>query len=256
VKKIEFKIPPHVFDAVYRMPAWQKALIFAASWTIPLALFWFLFLSAKLGELDTISDRIPKLRQEVRQLEAKKSQLPKLEKELKELQKLLKKALNLLPEKEDIPAVLTEISSLGNEARLEFHSFQPQKEILKDFYAEIPVSLQFSGPFHNTLVFFDKISKMARIVHIRDISMGGAKESAGIYSQLASQATEPQGSSSNSSPAPSSGADMAKTEIERGSSWVINTKCTAVTYRFLTADEIKAKQKKKQKSHKKRRRKR
>ena len=255
MKKIEFKIPPHVFDAIYRMPAWQKALIFVASWAIPLALFWFLFMSAKLGELDSISTRIPKLRQEVRQLEAKKAQLPKLEKELQELEKLLATALKLLPEKEDIPSVLTEISSLGNEARLEFKSFQPQKERIKDFYVEIPVNLEFSGPFHNTLVFFDKVSKMARIVHIKDVTMGGGKESAGIYSQLAAgSGSGGPVPSQASSGAPGQSADQGG--ISRGSSWVINTKCTAVTYRFLTAEELKAQQKKKKKKKKRRKKRR
>jgi len=255
VKKpsINFKIPPYVFDAVYRMPAWQKALIFAASWIIPIALFWFLFFSGKIGELDSISTRIPKLRQEVKQLEAKKKLLPKLEKELEGLQEILKQAMRLLPEKEDIPSVLTEISSLGNESRLEFKSFRPGKEVVHDFYASIPVSLEFQGPFHNTLVFFDHIAKMARIVHITEVNMGGAKQSKAIFSQTANNSGQ-----GGSGAAQTSGGSNGETggdadSLLRGSSWVINTKCNAATYRFLTPEEIKAIEKQK-KGRKKRNR--
>ncbi len=246
---MQLKIPSSIFDTVYSMPVWQKILILLASWLIPLGLFWYLFLSARIGELDTISTKIPKLKKEIATLEQKSKQIPKLEKELKEMQGILAQAMKLLPEKEDIPSVLTSISSLGNEARLEFQAFRPGTEKVHDFYVSIPVSLEFKGPFHNTVVFFDRISRMARIVHIQDVSMGGAKESAQIWSQ----ATKDTGKNS----ATSSSSTTAKVEsgqnedvIQRGSTWVIQTKCTAVTYRFLTPEE----QKKRKRRNKKKKR--
>jgi len=199
-----------------------------------------LFLSAKIGEIDSISSKIPKLKQEIAALEAKSKQLPKLEKDLKAMQEILNQAVKLLPEKEDIPSVLTEISSLGNEARLEFQSFKPAGERREKFYAAIPVTLDFRGPFHNSVVFFDRVSKMARIVHIKDVSMGNAKESNEVWSQTVKD------SGSVNGPAPKGGeAQDSDDLVQRGTNWVIQTKCTAVTYRFLTPEEQKAAKKKK-----------
>ncbi len=238
--KFQIKIPSTLFDTVYRMPIWQKALIFIISWLLPIGLFWYLFLSARIGEIDSISNKIPKLRQEIAILEQKSKQIPKLEKELKEMEGLLKQAMKLLPEKEDIPSVLTEISSLGNEARLEFQAFKPGTERINNFYAAIPVSLELEGPFHNTVVFFDRISRMARIVHIEDVTMGKAKESSQIWSQAVNK--EKTSSAKSLSPAASqaksTGVDN-KGVVQRGSNWIIHTKCTAVTYRFLTPEEQK-----------------
>ncbi len=246
---LQLKIPSTIFDTVYSMPLWQKILILVISWIIPIALFWYLFLSVRMGEIDSISSKIPQLRHEISVLETKKKQIPRLEKELKEMEKILKQALRLLPEKEDIPSVLTSISSLGNEARLEFQAFRPGREQVHDFYASIPVSLEFRGPFHNTVVFFDRVSRMARIVHIKDVTMGGAKESSQIWSQVSSKA---KGGSSQGKGA--AGADTSSSKgdlnlVQRGSTWVVNTKCTAVTYRFLTPKE----QKKLHKTKKKKR---
>ncbi len=258
-KKPNFQIPSRLFDAVYNLQLWQKALILLISWLVPLGLFWFLFLSGSLTEIDTISAQIPKLRQEIRILEAKKKRLPEMEKELRALKDILKQALRLLPEKEDIPSVLTEISSLGNEAGLEMKSFTPGNEKVEGFYAAIPVSLSFAGPFHNTLVFLDKVGKMARIVHIREVEMGQAEESANIWSRKAEGASQGSADTAQASAAGAEASGEAVTDesgpVERGSSWIINTKCTAVTYRFLTPEEQKAlreaqsKKKKKKKKH-------
>jgi len=246
LSKPTFKIPPQLFDAVYNLPAWQKMLILLASWAVPLVLFWFFFLAGSLGEMKTISSKIPQLKQEIRNLEAKKKRLPQLENDLKEMEKILQQALKLLPEKEDIPSVLTEISSLGNESGLEMKSFTPGGEQVQGFYAAIPVSLTFSGSFHNTLVFFDKVGKMARIVHIKEVNMGQAKESHNIWSQKgagASGAGKEAVTPSAGSKTSASGGEM----VERGSNWVINTNCRAVTYRFLTPEEQKARNSKKTK---------
>ncbi|NPA94101.1 MAG: type 4a pilus biogenesis protein PilO [Thermodesulfobacteria bacterium] len=253
------KIPSTLFDTVYNMPLWQKILIFVASWVVPIALFWYLFLAARIGEIDSISSRIPKLKQEIAALEQKSKQLPKIEKELKEMEGLLKQAMKLLPEKEDIPSVLTEISSLGNEARLEFEEFKPGKEQIHDFYAAIPVSLKLKGPFHNTVVFFDRVSRMARIVHIENVTMGKAKEASQIWSQAVNSSSNKAAGAKGGSQAAASGAkpggDGSKGVVQRGSNWVISTKCTAVTYRFLTPEEQeRLKKEKKNKKKKKRRR--
>lgn len=216
-----------------------------ASWVIPIGLFWFFFLAGSLGEIETISTRIPRLKREIATLEAKKKQIPQLERDLVELTKILQQAVKLLPEKEDIPTVLTEISSLGNEAGLEMKSFTPGVEKKEGFYASIPVSITFSGPFHNTMVFFDKVGKMARIVHIKQVNMGQPRETTNIWSQQSGDAKSPGSAATSGSMGEPGGSSEER--VERGSSWVVNTTCSAVTYRFLKPEEQVVKKKRKKK---------
>ena len=68
------------------------------------------------------------------------------------------------------------ISDHGTSAGLEFNTFTPGKETPKDFYAEILISIQVSGPYHNVGYFLDQVSKLERIVTVRDIKMGSPKE--------------------------------------------------------------------------------
>ena len=72
--------------------------------------------------------------------------------------------------------MLANVSQSGKDAGLEFLLFQPKPEVLKDFYAEIPVSIQVTGSYHQVAIFFDKVSKLSRIVNIKDIDMAPAKE--------------------------------------------------------------------------------
>lgn len=255
IRKATFKIPVGLEQYVYLMPFWQKVLICIVAFSIPCIAFWFLFLAPRLHELDGISGKIPMLRREVMILQKKAKMIPELEAELKEMDKVLKKAMRLLPESKDIPAILTEISSLGNEEHLDFLSFKPGAEIKREFYAEIPVSLSIQGPFHNTMRFFDKITKMARIVHIRDISMGGAREEREIWSKTAATEKSPgakTGPPINQASGLKGQAPNMQTETapDRGPVWIISTKCTAVTYRFLTEEEQKAQSKEGKKAKK------
>ena len=231
------KIPAGLQQTVFLMPLWQKLAIWVIAIVIPGSLFWFLYMSPRLEEMNTINGKIPKLKKEVAILEAKVKQMPQLEKELGEMEDILKQALRLLPEDKDIPAVLTEISSLGNEEHLEFLSFKPLPESKKDFYAAIPVQLQITGPFHNTMRFFDKVGSMARIVHIKEIHMGNARETSEVWSQK--------------STAGATGPEASRTGSERGRNLIISTSCKAVTYRFLTPEEQKAHKKKKNRKKKK-----
>jgi type IV pilus assembly protein PilO len=80
-------------------------------------------------------------------------------------------AKKLLPEKREIPSLLTGISQSGQDAGLEFLTFQPQNETIKDFYAEIPVFIKVSGGYHNVAMFFDNVSRLYRIVNMKDIEM-------------------------------------------------------------------------------------
>jgi type IV pilus assembly protein PilO len=91
----------------------------------------------------------------------------KLESVKRELE--IKKAQ--LPDKKEIPQLLTAISSLGKESGLNFLLFRPKPEVPKEFYAEIPVEIQVEGSYHEVASFFSKVGNLYRIVNITNVSM-------------------------------------------------------------------------------------
>ena len=156
-------------------PRTKLALTFAL-FLIPAVIFYFVSYSPtadKIGKLDKQKDSLTK---EVREVERKAADLKKFEKELEEARAVFEETSILLPKEKEIPRLLTDISALGRAAGLEFLTFKPQADIPKDFYAEIPISINVSGPYHNIGYFFDQVSKLERIVTVSNIKMGSPKK--------------------------------------------------------------------------------
>jgi len=162
---------------------------------------WFLYMPQK--------EQITRLEGELQSAKTKLARLKNVEKNLRAFRKKFKatelkfkEALKLLPDKEEIPTLLSSISNLGAESGLEFILFQPQKEQARNFYAEIPLKLEVTGPYHNVATFFDKVSRLGRIVNIGDVKM----------TQMTAAKTQ---------------SDVV----------VLKTGCTATTYKFIETKE-------------------
>ena len=72
--------------------------------------------------------------------------------------------------------LLTDISNLGKTAGVEIRSFKREDERLHDFYAEVPISIELSGRFHDIARFFDLMAKLPRIVNMGAIDIDVGKE--------------------------------------------------------------------------------
>jgi type IV pilus assembly protein PilO len=97
---------------------------------------------------------------------------PKLEEEIKGLEKQLEKALVKLPEEKEIPKLLTQVNTLGQQSGLEFLLFRPAAPVKKGFYAEVPIEIRVQGEYHSLGAFLDRVSKLERIVNVADIRIG------------------------------------------------------------------------------------
>jgi type IV pilus assembly protein PilO len=85
--------------------------------------------------------------------------------------------MKALPEKEEIPALLDGIAMAARDAGLDIIQFQPKNEVIKEFYAEVPLALHVVGNYHNIAIFFDRISNLPRIVNVSAIKLMPQKES-------------------------------------------------------------------------------
>lgn len=111
------------------------------------------------------------LERKVSEVRAIVANLAAFEAELSEMEQRLKQALRQLPDSKELPGLLTDVTSLGKDAGLEFKAFRPQDEVARDFYAEVPIQIEFSGDYHDIARFFDKVSKLPRIVNVSQLNM-------------------------------------------------------------------------------------
>jgi type IV pilus assembly protein PilO len=101
--------------------------------------------------------------------------LPKLQKELQEWDAKLKAAVAQLPDRKEIPDLLSSLSTKARESGLEILLFRPRAENFQEFYAEIPVDIVVRGGFFNAVTFFDEVGKLNRLVNIDNIDLKNPK---------------------------------------------------------------------------------
>jgi type IV pilus assembly protein PilO len=90
---------------------------------------------------------------------------------VEELRGALKEAIAQLPDTKEIPDLLSNISDAGRASGLEIVQFRQRPEQFKDFYAEVPVEVLVRGTYFEVESFFDRVSRLTRIVNVADIGM-------------------------------------------------------------------------------------
>ena len=139
-----------------------------------LAAWWYVLFQPAWAEWDQLQTQLASLEQQLFQKRRIAANLPHLEAEIKQLQERLKASVARLPEEKEIPTLLTQVNSLGEESGLAFTLFRPQAAVKKDFYSEVPIQVRVEGSFHALGAFFDRIGKMERIVNIGALNVAPA----------------------------------------------------------------------------------
>jgi type IV pilus assembly protein PilO len=149
----------------------QKALVVVGVAASIIALYWFTLYGGKRTELQGLERRLTQIEAKLNESRAVASNLEAFKKEVAELERKFEKAVQRLPNSSELPVLLTDITTLGKKSGLEFRSFRPNPEVQRGFYAEVPISIELDGSYHNLGVFFDRMSRLPRIVRMTEVGM-------------------------------------------------------------------------------------
>jgi len=163
------------FEKIEKLTVLQRMLIAVGLIVVIVAGFVWYLIWPKVGQITEYRTKLEKIEKQLTTAKRNAAALKKFQAKMQEAEAQFKTAMRALPEKEEIPSLLTSISKSGQDAGLEFMLFEPKPEIRKEFYAEIPVAINVTGGYHDMAVFLDKVARLSRIVNVRDISMGRTK---------------------------------------------------------------------------------
>ena len=76
-----------------------------------------------------------------------------------------------LPTEEEVASLLVDISQTGLASGLKFKLFKPDAPINKDFYSELPISIQVLGHYEELGLFISGLASLPRIVTIHNINI-------------------------------------------------------------------------------------
>ena len=112
--------------------------------------------------------------------------LPAYRKQLEDIEKQFGALLKQLPGKSEMDALLTDINQAGLGRGLQFELFKPAaEESMKDFYAELPITIRITGSYHDIGAFASDVGKLSRIVTLNDISLGANKDGSLVMDAIA-----------------------------------------------------------------------
>ncbi len=156
----------------------HKGLVVAATFLVLGAGFYFLKYQDQINKAQRLRVAIADQEKKLNSLKQAAVQVAALQKELEQSEEEFTRLLSFLPDQKEIPGLLEKVSQLGAQVGLENILFQPQVEQAKEFYAMIPVRLDLIGTYHELGTFFDRISKLNRILKVDSVTLTRQKDSA------------------------------------------------------------------------------
>jgi len=144
------------------------ALVFAAAVAVGI---YLLVIQEEMPKLEQAQATELELRGQFEDRQRKAANFDAFRAQLAEIERDFGAMLRQLPGKTEVPSLLVDISQTGLGAGLEEQTFTPMGEIQKDFYAELPIKLRYTGNYHELGNFVSGIAALPRIVTLHDISI-------------------------------------------------------------------------------------
>jgi type IV pilus assembly protein PilO len=154
--------------------AWPTYVHIAATVIVMVAIGiggYFYFVDPELEDLAKVQALEPGLKQEFEAKQHKVAALDAYKDQLAEMERSFGTMLRQLPSKTEIANLLIDISQTRLASNLEEEFFQPQGEVPKEFYAEVPNKIVVVGSYHEMGTFISGVAALPRIVTIEDVDI-------------------------------------------------------------------------------------
>lgn len=184
-------------------PGVPRNLLFVAVCVAVVAALWFAWLKSSDEELIAEKEREVQLREDYRKKLVQAVNLDALRKQLEQVQQYVTQLEKQLPSKAEMDALLSDINQAGLGRSLQFELFRPGQVSVKEYYAELPISVRVTGTYHDIGLFAADIANLSRIVTLNNLTLTPIKDREGV----------------------------------------LTLDCTAKTFRYLDQEEIAAQQK-------------
>jgi len=157
-------------DNIGNAPTPIKMGVFATLFVIIIAAGIYFDTQEQLRILEN-HEREDQLKDNFRVKAERAAKLELYKEQLAEMEASFGALLRQLPETTEVESLLVDVSQTGLAAGLEIKRFKPSAEEKKGFYAELPITLQVSGSFHQLATFVSGLAALPRIVTINDMKL-------------------------------------------------------------------------------------
>jgi len=157
-------------------PAIPRYLLCLAVTVLVVVGLWFAWLSASEEELTAETATELKLREDFSKKLGQAASLDALKKQREQVQQYVTQLEKQLPSKAEMAALLSDINQAGVGRSLQFELFRPGQVVVKEYYAELPISVRVTGRYHDMGAFAADIANLSRIVTLNSLTLTPAKD--------------------------------------------------------------------------------
>lgn len=152
-------------------PTIPRYVLFAATAILVVTALWFLWLANSQEILEQEQAKEEKLRADYKTKLTKAVNLEVLKKQREQVQQYVTQLEKQLPGKSEMDALLSDINQAGLGRSLQFDLFRPGQVAVKEYYAELPISIKVNGRYHDIGAFASDIANLSRIVTLNNLSI-------------------------------------------------------------------------------------
>ena len=157
-------------------PSLPRYLLCLAVTVLVVFALWFAWLNASDDELVAERATEVKLREDFSKKLVQAASLDALKRQREQVLQYVTQLEKQLPGKADMDALLTDINTAGQGRGLQFELFKPGQVVVKDYYAELPISVRVVGKYHDIGAFAADIANLSRIVTLNNLNLSPAKD--------------------------------------------------------------------------------
>ncbi|MES2281346.1 MAG: type 4a pilus biogenesis protein PilO [Pseudomonadota bacterium] len=155
-------------------PALPRYLLCVGVTAFVVVALWFVWLSSSDEELTSERAKEVQLRGDFSKKLTQAASLDALKKQREQVQQYVTQLEKQLPSKAEMDALLSDINQAGLGRSLQFELFRPGQVSVKEYYAELPISVRVTGRYHDIGLFAADIANLSRIVTLNNLTIAPA----------------------------------------------------------------------------------
>jgi type IV pilus assembly protein PilO len=153
------------------LPALVKLLLGMLIVAVIALVYYFALHTPLVGELEAADGQNQQLRQQLAQAAERQREYLRVRAELDGRAAIDRQNKRVLPERAEIPAFLQDLNRLAELSGLHLELVEPRPDEVDTQYVKIPVSLAFSGHYHQVAKFFYNVSQLDRAISMENVRL-------------------------------------------------------------------------------------
>ena len=169
-------------DNIGSWPVAVKVTAWVLVFMVVLVIGYVYNIAEQREQLAQVESKEVELKEEFRDKAFKAANLEALRNQMKEMEESFGALVSQLPTDTEVPGLLEDITNKGVESGLEIKSIKLQAEQAKEFYIELPISIEVTGTYHDFGTFVSGIAGLPRIVTLHDFKISADPRAPGVLS--------------------------------------------------------------------------